>query len=224
MVTTLHWRRSYHIVPSRFPAVGIFDAVADADDLDAIVELEAATNPRVLDELGRLSLVRPEERISGPGTTPVMAAFTHAQPSRFSDGSFGAYYAAHDIDTAIAETAFHRGRFLREAHLPNERLDMRVYTAAMRGAFDDLRERSMRSPLYNKGSYDASQIYARALHEARRADGVVFRSVRREGGICAAAFRPRCVTQCTVAGHLEYRFESYELVGAYALAAPSGSS
>lgn len=223
MVTPLRWRRSYHIVPSRFPAIGIFDAVTDADDLDAVVELEAATNPRVLDELGRLSLVRPEERISGPGTTPVMASFTHAQPSRFSDGSFGVYYAAHDVATAIAETGFHRGRFLREAQLPNERLDMRVYTAAVRGAFDDLRERSMRSPLYNKGSYDASQAYARALYETRRVDGVVFRSVRRDGGFCAAAFRPRCVTQCAVASHLEYRFENYELVGAYELASPSGS-
>ncbi len=37
----------------------------------------------------------------------VMAPFTHLNPkgSRFSDGSYGVYYAAKRLSTAIAETA-----------------------------------------------------------------------------------------------------------------------
>ena len=57
------------------------------------------------------SWCRREERVSGPGATPVMAAFTHLNPegSRFSDGSYGVYYAAHSLATAVAEVSHHRG-------------------------------------------------------------------------------------------------------------------
>lgn len=51
-------------------------------------------------------LVPPEDRVSGPGTTVIMAAFTHLNPagSRFSDGTYGVFHSANNIDTAIGET------------------------------------------------------------------------------------------------------------------------
>lgn len=78
-------------MPSRFPPVGVYDGIADAGDLDALYAIEALTNPRIRDELGVLPLVPKGRRVSGPGTTPIMAAFTHLNPegSRFSDGSWG---------------------------------------------------------------------------------------------------------------------------------------
>src|SRR4051794_2233977 len=95
---TVHvdWRPAYRLVPSRFPPTGLFDRVADPADLDAVFAIEALTNDRLRDEAGDLRLLPAEERISGPGTTPIMAAFTHLNPegSRFSDGSFGVYYCA----------------------------------------------------------------------------------------------------------------------------------
>ena len=30
------WRPSYRLIPSRFPTVGLFDAIADPADLDAV--------------------------------------------------------------------------------------------------------------------------------------------------------------------------------------------
>mgnify|MGYP003694332483 CR=1 FL=1 len=89
------WRPSYRLIPSRYPTVGLYDAIADAADLEAVFAIEALANPRLRDELGELQLVPPDERVSGPGATPVMAAFTHLNPegSRFSDGSYGVYYA-----------------------------------------------------------------------------------------------------------------------------------
>lgn len=99
------WRPSHRLVSSRFPPVGLFDRIARAADLDAIFELEALTNDRLRDEAGDLSLVPRADRVAGPGTTPTMAAFTHLNPegSRFSDGSFGAYYCARDFVTALAD-------------------------------------------------------------------------------------------------------------------------
>lgn len=79
-IARTEWRPCYRIVPSRFPPVGLFDAVADPDDLEAVFQIEAMTNDRLRDEVGEISLVLPEDRVSGPGTTPIMAAFTHLKP------------------------------------------------------------------------------------------------------------------------------------------------
>jgi hypothetical protein len=211
MTSRVRWDAAYRIIPSRYPAVGIFDEVADADDLEMVIALAAATNPRILDEAGELPLVRRADRVSGPGTTPVMAAFTHTRPSRFSDGSYGVYYAASDEATAIAETAYHRGRFLRDAGFPDERLDMRVYTARITGRYDDVRPRPLSDAIYDPGSYAASQTHALPVYLADELDGIVATSVRRPAGQCIAAFRPRRVHDCTVLHHLEYRFANYEL-------------
>src|SRR5437867_12952322 len=99
----VQWRPSHRVVPSRFPPVGLFDRVARPEDLDAIFELEAITNDRLREEAGALHLVPIEDRVSGPGTTPIMAAFTHLNPegSRFSNGSFGLYYCAQRLETAL---------------------------------------------------------------------------------------------------------------------------
>jgi hypothetical protein len=221
MVTPLRWEGAYRIIPSRYPAVGVFDDVADPADLETVIALAAATNPRILEQAGELHLVRDGDRIFGPGSTAIMAAFTHARPSRFGDGSFGIYYAAGDESTAIAETAFHRGRFLRDARLPNERLDMRVYRADIAGTYDDVRRRAPEDPLYDPDPqhYAVPQAYGYKVYRPDRLDGIVFRSVRRSKGECAAVFRPRCISHCAVSHHLEYRFRDYAFEGAFRLEA-----
>ena len=105
--TRVSWTPSWRIVPSRFPPVGLFDRIASPGDLEALFELEGLTNPRLRQELGELSLVPPGRRISGPGTTPIMAAFTHPSPqgSRFSDGSYGVFYAGKDGYVSLTGTA-----------------------------------------------------------------------------------------------------------------------
>jgi hypothetical protein len=217
MVSRVRWDAAIRIIPSRYPVVGIFDDVADPEDLEVVLALAAATNPRILDEAGELPLVRAADRISGPGTTPIMAAFTHTRPSRFSDGSYGVYYAAADEATAIAETAYHRGRFLRDAAFPDERLDMRVYTARITGRYDDVRAVPATDTIYDPESYAASQAHAAPIYAADELDGVVAASVRRPGGQCVAAFRPRRVHDCEVVRHLEYRFADYALAAAIAI-------
>ena len=214
MVTQLDWDPAFRIIPSIYPPIGIFDDVAEPRDLDSILALESATNPRLLTAAGALSLVRPEERLSGEGTTPIMAAFTHTKPSRFSDGSYGVYYASHDQDTAIAETAYHRLRFITDAGFQSEIVHMRVYSARVRGGYDDIRKKTRRSKLYDPNDYAYAQRYARALFEKNRVDGIVFRSVRRPEGECLAVFRPRCVSNVRVARHLQYRFEDGRFLGA----------
>ena len=44
------WRPSYRLIPSRYPTVGVYDAIADPADLEVVFAIEALANPRVRDE------------------------------------------------------------------------------------------------------------------------------------------------------------------------------
>jgi len=122
--------------------VGLFDRVARPEDLDAICALEALTNDRLREEAGALRLVAVEDRISGRGTTPIMAAFTHLNPegSRFSDGSFGVYYCSQNRETALAEVRYHQERFLRRTHEWEIRLELLLYLADLDARLVDVRK------------------------------------------------------------------------------------
>lgn len=202
----LRWSAAYRIVPSRFPPVGVFDRIADPGDLEALYAIEALTDPRLRDALGALASVPKSRRISGPGTTPVMAAFTHRNPdgSRFSDGSWGVFYAAHRVATAIAETIHHRERFLRATHETATDIEMRCYRCTVNGRLHDIRGGWIAE--HDPHSYVASQNLARTLHAAG-SNGVVYDSARHAGGECVALFYPDLASPCTQAQHFIYRWD-----------------
>lgn len=204
--TGIEWCPCFRIIPSRFPPVGLFDAVADPGDLEAVFQIEAITNDRLREEAGDLALVPPEDRIAGPGTTPIMAAFTHLNPEgdRFTDGSYGVFYASLTIETAIAETSYHRVRFLQATDEPAQELDMRVYSVDLKAELHDIRGmRESHPAFYQRTSYAMSQELAARLR-AEGSDGIVYQSVRDEGGECVGVFRPRLLTNCRQERHLCY--------------------
>ena len=206
--TRLTWRPAYRVIPSRFPAVGLFERVARPEDFDALYALEAMTNDRLRDEVGEISLVPPDERLFGPGSTCIMAAFTHLNPqgSRFSDGSYGVFYCARTRDTAIAETRHHSALFMHATREPPMRLQMRLYTVQARGEATDLREASKRDPrIVDPDDYSHTQAIGRSLRAAG-ALGIVYPSVRHPGGECLAALRTGIVKNCLHAAYLEYHW------------------
>lgn len=198
----IDWR-AHRIVPSRFPPVGPWDRIADPADFDALAEVEALTNPRIREELGVLALTPPERRVSGPGTTPIMAAFTHLNPegSRFSDGTYGVFYAAKEIETALRETMHHTARFLARTHEPPTRVEMRCYVMRIAARFHDIRGGYPK--LHDPGDYTASRAFAGELRAAN-SDGIVYDSVRRPGGQCVAVFWPDRIGRCTQSRHFAY--------------------
>jgi hypothetical protein len=205
-VTETHWAPCYRIIPSRFPPIGLFENVALPEDLDAVFQIEAMTNDRLRDEVGALALVPPEDRVSGPGTSPIMAAFTHLNPegSRFTDGSFGVFYASFTLDTAIAETKHHRAKFLAATDEPGQEIDMRVYAVDLRAELHDIRGLAdSHADLYDPDNYASAQGLASELRDTG-SDGIRYLSVRRPGGECAAAFRPRLLSNCRQERHLCY--------------------
>jgi len=201
----IRWQRAYRIVPSRFPPVGVFDAIADPKDLDALYQIEALTNPRLREEWGELSNVPKEHRVSGPGSTPLMAAFTHVNPegSRFSDGSYGVLYLAHEFDTAVEETVYHREQFLAATKEPPIDITMRCYVSGVHGNLHDIRGGWKAE--HDPDSYAASRKLGAKLR-GDDSDGIVYDSVRCKGGECAALFYPDVTSPCVQGKHLMYRW------------------
>jgi hypothetical protein len=200
------WVPSWRIIPSRFPPIQLFERVTDPADLDAVLALESLTNDRVRAEVGQLDLIPPEDRLAGPGTSAIMAAFTHLNPagSRFSDGSYGVYYAGQTLDTAIAETRYHREQFMRATDQPPMDLDMRVYLADIDAALHDIRGLHETLPaVYAADDYSASQVLGKRLR-AQNSWGIAYDSVRHEGGECVGVFRPPALRNCRQERHLCY--------------------
>jgi RES domain-containing protein len=135
-----------------------------------------------------------------------MAAFTHLNPegSRFSDGTWGVFYAAHSVTTAVEETVYHRERFLAATAQPATDIEMRCYRTSVDSKLYDLRGgwAAAQAP----HSYAASVALARELRAAG-ANGVVYDSARDRGGECLAAFYPDVVAPCVQAQHLVYRWD-----------------
>jgi hypothetical protein len=213
----IRWRTCYRIIPSRFPPIDLFERVASAEDLAAVHELESLTNDRLRDQVGEIQLVAPADRVAGPGAGYVMAAFTHPAPAggRFSDGRLGAYYAARLLDTAIAETTYHRTRFMRSTREPPMELDMRVLEAELDARLHDLRGlRETLTAIYAPDDYSASQRLAARLR-TQGSDGIAYDSVRHEGGQCVAIFRPRRIRSCRASLHLTYVWDGTGMAQVY---------
>ncbi len=185
------WPTSHRIIRTIYPPIDLFEDIADPADWELLVAAEAKTNPRIRDTVGNLALVPAARRISGPGASLVMGAFTHAsrdRPGRFSDGSFGVWYAGDRFAVALAETAHHFCRFMRATNQPPGSADFRELTAPLHGRVADTRDPAHLHP----DDWSAAQAFGRSLRDAG-ADGVIAPSVRHPAGMAAALFWPDCI-------------------------------
>jgi RES domain-containing protein len=208
-VTLIRQFDTHRLVPSRHLESGDSVLAALADDeaqLQAICELEGATNDRLLAEHQRLPGIGLEELVFAVPCAPIInAAYCHAHPlgSRFNGPDRGAWYAAFELATAQAEVAFHKTVQLAEVGRFDDSVTYDQYVADFSASFHDLRRgRSFRACL-DPESYVDSQALAEALLEAQSL-GVVYPSVRHDGGTCLACFRPALVTN--VRRKKTYRF------------------
>jgi hypothetical protein len=205
----VRWPQAFRVIASRFPPVQVFERLTgNPAAWDVLAALDDATNPRLRDAIGDIRLVPPARRVSGPGASFVMAPFTHVNPkgSRFSDGSYGVYYAARALETAIRETAHHFARFARDSRDPPRREDMRVLLGKIAHKFDDLDAFPERKAILDPNSYAASRPFG-AARRAAGSDGIAYPSVRHEGGRCIAAFWPDAVGIPVQERHLRYEWD-----------------
>jgi len=210
-LASIDWQ-THRIIRSLYPPIDLFEDIADPADWELLAAAEAKTNPRIMETIGNLALVPVDRRVGGDGASMVMAPFTHIskdRPGRFSNGSYGVYYAANSLDTAISETAYHHGRFMAATSEPPG------WTSEFRELVGNITKRLhdiTKTPTYdscldvNPSNYGVAQSFAKTLR-TNGSDGIFYPSVRHPGGLCIAAFWPDVVSIPTQARHLTYHWD-----------------
>jgi hypothetical protein len=210
----LRWQKIYRVVAAKHPPINVFENIVGARQMEMAWYIEGLTNDRLRDESGAAPLVSPQDRLYAPGASIVMAAFTHiGRPSRFSDGSYGVYYAARTLETAVRETAFHRARFLAATAEPAGEIDMRAYVGRPIKPYLDIRGIKY-DALHDPNDYSPAQAFAKPLREAGEW-GLVYRSVRHEGGECIAALKPQAVSIPIAGAALAYVWDGEHISKVY---------
>ena len=198
-VTLVRQLDTHRLIPSRHLPHADSVLVALADDvahLQAIFELDAATNDRLLAEHQRLPGIGLDELVVAvPHAAVVNAAFCHPHPlgSRFNSPARGAWYAGFELATSQAEVAFHRSVQLAEIGRFEDTVTYDDYLADFSASVHDLRGRRGFRACLDPNSYVESQALAEDLL-AGDSLGVVYPSVRHKGGTCLACFRPALVS------------------------------
>ncbi len=172
---------------------------AELDELvRALAEIEGGTSARLTVQAS-LSALFPSGR---PHAHFVNAAFAYWRPrerNRFNDAGFGAWYAAFETETAIAEVAYHIGRELERVQDWNATIEWSEMWASFAGSYVDLRGVEPRPDCLHPDiaiGYAAGNALARETRAAGH-NGIVYPSVRHPAGTCLVALWPHAVQSVT---------------------------
>lgn len=200
--------KGHRLINSKFPPIPLFDDVANADDFDALYELQALTNPRLQNEVGNLKLIPLADIPFGiPGCHYAAASFTHVNPdgSRFSDGSFGLMYIGDSTTTAIAEVRYHQEMYWRNVTGLN--YDRFIFKE-LRCKFDlnlglDASALEKGDPIYLSDDYSYSRKLGAEIKKGREYSALKYHSVRHGDGVCYALFTPKEIIEVIQSKHYE---------------------
>jgi RES domain-containing protein len=162
--------------------------------LDDLAEIEGATSARLRSERTESEIYS----IGRPHAAFVNAAFTYFRPrelNRFNGPERGAWYAAFELQTSLAEVSFHIRRELDRVGDYHATVDYAEMWASFAGAFVDLRGIEPRPVCLDPDpavGYPAGNALAtEAMAEGH--NGIVYPSVRQPGGTCLVALWPHVV-------------------------------
>ncbi len=192
-ISRVTWRKTYRIVRSRFLPINLFEDIADPADWEAILSAEAKTSPEIAKNVGMLDQVPSDRRVSGEGASWAMAPFVHATPdwpSRFSDGSYGVYYAGDCIEVALFETIYHHGRFMEAtSESSGWTSDFCELVGSINSDLHNVSDKSALEDLYHLDDYAIPQTLSSELRD-KGSNGLLYRSVRYPYGQAVALFWP----------------------------------
>jgi RES domain-containing protein len=170
------------------------------DQLETLAEIEGATSDRLVRQRRGASGISPMEFVFGvPGQSFINAAFAYARPrglNRFNGPNRGAWYAAFDTETSIAEVSFHLVRELDNIGVYRTVVDYAELFASFAGEFLDLRDLPDPQPECLNPDIEIGYPHGNTVADATRAkglNGIIYPSVRRKGGTCLVALTPHAV-------------------------------
>jgi RES domain-containing protein len=198
-VVTEAFSKTVRLVTSARLREAVLAPLADSqDELDLLAEIEGATSARLIaQDRGISGLAANELVYDVPHARFINASFAYAKPNqlnRFNGPDRGAWYAALDVNTCLAEVGFHLTNVLADAGDYNATVEYTEMFCSLAGAFVDLRQ----VPEHPSLDPDMTTAYpiGNALADSARAaglNGIIYPSVRRPGGTCIVALRPAAV-------------------------------
>jgi hypothetical protein len=161
---------THRLIPARYTDRDdsvLWRLTDDPDELNALFEIEGATNDRLLGDAGLLPGTTVRELVFGLSYSHIVnAAFTHASPlgSRFNGPERGAWYAAFTRQTSELEVAYRKSNALQEVNWQErETFSCIDFLADFRGTFHDIRGDARFGHCLDSSSYKASQRLAEEL-------------------------------------------------------------
>jgi RES domain-containing protein len=193
----VRWKLTYRLQLDRYPPVDYFERVANREDRMILDDLEKLTDPAERQRIGQISLVPTAKRVFGKGASSLMGPFTHASkrnPSRFTDGSYGVYYAGRQFETALREVAYHWALFHARTKDESTETTFKVVNSSIDKVMHDIRSGVWGDLLDpDPANYAFPQRFAAQLKDRLSSNGIVYPSVRHPNGECIAAFWPDVV-------------------------------
>lgn len=191
--------RTVRLVSTARLRVAVLAGLADGEDeLAELAEIEGATSHRLVAESRGADGVTAGELLHGVAHARfINASFAYprpGQPNRFNGADRGAWYAALEVETCVAEVGHHLTRALADAGDFNAVVYYTEMHASMAGEFIDLRGEPGHASLRPDSAtgYPAGNSLAGSARAAGL-NGIIYPSVRHAGGTCVVALWPHAV-------------------------------
>lgn len=193
------FERTVRLVSSARLRPSVLEDLVPPEMLDALAEIEGATSGRLNGQWrGTVGIDANEFVYDVPHANFINASFSYSKPrspNRFNGEDRGAWYAALDVSTCIAEVKFHIAEELSNIGEFRTTVEYAEMYASFAGDFLDLHPTEHTHDCLHPDptiGYPAGN----AVAEAARSAGIsllIYPSVRQSGGTCFAALSPHAV-------------------------------
>jgi hypothetical protein len=198
-VASLAFARTVRLVSTARLRDPVLLKLVDAQLLNDLAEIEGATSGRLAAQSRGAEGISGPEFVSGmPHSAFINAAFAYFRPgelNRFNGPGRGAWYAALNVETCLAEVIFHISRELARVNDFNAIVDYAELFAGFAGDFVDLRGAKPIPLCLHPDTtigYPAGNILADAIRGAG-VNGIVYPAVRHATGTNIVALWPHAV-------------------------------
>lgn len=200
---------AFRLIPSRFPPVNIYEEVIANDRIEALVEIENLTNPR-LRSAQRLMSASLESIQSQPAskTGTMRPSPIPTRRARGFPPERPSLDLADSRQTALAVSVARRELFLRRTSEPAVGLDMRMLKTPIDGRFLDLR--SIDPDL------DKDARWALGAEVPQDVDGILYRPPERPSATCVAVASASALQRSIQTVHYRYLWNGSKVIKLYA--------
>ena len=201
---------TYRIIRADFYTRKVKEDLLTADDRTVVIDQVTSTIDFYLSKIRSELLAQGYRRLvhGVAGAKYINDAFdyTNEDGNRFNDSSRGAWYCAFSLSTAWKEVGFHMSVELANLGIHSLTRVYQVLKAGFMGSFHDARALERGTGILHPDTalaYPAGQELARKLIRDG-ANGIVYRSVRDENGMCLVAFHSHLVQNVRDGGQIRF--------------------